>query len=116
MKVKAALTKRRQRLAGVRGEGGSLIPIALSAENSFLCFPSWLSLYPSMDAFHVLPLRKPLRQAEYLPSLECVHSAEARSNRWPFQAPTPSFCPYKYFYLPSVTVAMAYPFAFTLSS
>ena len=83
------------------------------------------------DAFHALPLRKPLRLLEYLPSLECVHSTEARSNRWPFLAPTPTTCPYKYLYLPSatatvtegkylylpsVTVAVAYPFAFTLSS
>lgn len=45
LKVKAALTKRRQRLVGVRGGRGSLLPVTLSAENSFLCLPSRPSLY-----------------------------------------------------------------------
>ena len=40
-----ALTKRRQRLAGVRGGRGSLLLLTLSAENSFLCLPSRPSLY-----------------------------------------------------------------------
>lgn len=43
------------------------------------------------------------------------HSAEGKINRWPFLASPPSSCPYKYFYLHSVTVAIAYPFAFALS-
>lgn len=89
LKLKAALTKRRRRLAGVRKGRGFLIPVTLSAENSFLCLSSWPSSYPSTDSFYALPLRKPLRLAEYPPSLECVHSAEAGSNRWPFLAPTP---------------------------
>lgn len=89
LKLKAALTKRRRRLAGVRKGRGFLIPVTLSAENSFLRLSSWPSSYPSTDSFYALPLRKPLRRAEYPPSLECVHSAEAGSNRWPFLAPTP---------------------------
>lgn len=113
MKVKAALTKRRQRLAGVRGGRGSLLPVTLCRE--FFSLPPLTAILVP-DAFHALPLRKPLRLLEYPPSLECVHGTEARSNRWPFLAPTPSSCPYKYLYLPSVTVAVAYPFAFTLSS
>ena len=43
--MKGALTKRRQRLAGVRGGRGSLLLVTLSAENSFLCLPSRPSLY-----------------------------------------------------------------------
>lgn len=72
LKLKAALTKRRQRLARVRRERGFLIPVALSVENFFLCLSSWPCLYLSTDSVYALTLLKAARLAECLPSLECV--------------------------------------------
>lgn len=48
-------------------------------------------------------------------SLECVtvHRVKAIDG---LPGPHPSSCPYKYFYLHSVTVVVAYPFAFALST
>lgn len=116
LKLKAALTKRRQRLAGVRRGRGFLIPVALSVENFFLCHSSWPSLYLSTDSVYVVALLKVVLLAECPASLECVTVQRVKSIDGPSWPPPPSSCPYKYFYLHSVTVAVAYPFAFALSS
>lgn len=72
MKLKAALTKRRQRLAGARRGRAFLIPVALSAENFFLSLSSWPCLYLSTDSVYALALVKAVGLAQCPPSLECV--------------------------------------------
>lgn len=92
LKLKAALTKRRQRLAGVRRGRGFLILVALSVENFFLCLSSWPSLYLSTDSVYVVALLKAVLLAECPPSLESVTVQRVKSIDGP-SWPPPLFLP-----------------------
>lgn len=88
LKLKAALTKRRQRLTGVSRGRGFLIPVALSAENFFLCLSSWPCSYLSTDSVYALALRKLSGWQNALPHWN-VSRCRGQNNRWPFLATTP---------------------------
>lgn len=90
MKLKAAL--RRQRLAGVRRGRDFLIPVALSAENFFLCLSSWHCLDLSTDSVYAVALLKAVGLAECPPSLECVTVQRVKAIDGP-SCPTPLFLP-----------------------
>lgn len=91
LKLKAALTKRRQRLAGVRRGRGFLIPVALSVENFFLSLLP--AFFVSINRFCLCGSFVEGCPAVRVPSLiGMCHSAEGKINRWPFLA-SPLFLP-----------------------
>lgn len=87
LKLKAALTKSRQSLAGVRRGSGFLIPVALSVENFFLCLSSWPCSYLSTDSVEAVALLKAAGLEECPPSLECVTKQRVKSIDGPTGPP-----------------------------